>query len=128
MKTLPISLLNVTGTQWRADRQQNVRFVVHVLWRFTGQPYDDCMRFITPPFLSPSWYMCFVALFRCVDGAFHDEYITFNMPLPLPTGGVLVASFPVEELFWKHELLSASVRKENCREYRYFKVAGEKSS
>lgn len=37
-------------------------------------------------------------LFRrcCIDGSFHDEYMTFKMPLPLPAVGVFVVSFPVE--------------------------------
>jgi len=33
--------------------------------------------------------------------------MTFRMPLPLPTGGVLVVSFPVEELFWKSGIVGS---------------------
>lgn len=35
-----------------------------------------------------------VALMRRI----HDEYMKFNMPLPLPTAGIVVGLFPGEEL------------------------------
>lgn len=73
---------------------------------------------------SSACYTCFEALFCRVDGAFHDEYMTFNMPLPLPTGSVLVVSFPVEELFWKQELLTALYEDKMSR-ILYFKIEGE---